>query len=169
MYSNFQTFIKMLGNLTSWLDEAKAFAEQHSIEPEVLLQGRLYPDMFPLVRQIQSSCDTAKLAAARVSGVEAPVHEDSNDATVDQLKSRIAEVIAFIEGIDQAKFGDEDKLITLAFLQNMQIRSIDYVEEFAVPNFFFHLSMSYANLRHCGVRLGKRSYLGSLSLKPPAS
>lgn len=157
-------FVKMLGNLASWLDEAERFCESREMDPELLLDVRLYPDQFPLRKNLQSACDTAKLTAVRLTEREAPSHEDGAQSLAE-LRARIAEVRAWLEGLDEAAYaGAESKMLSPSMLQGMSIRGDDYVVGFAVPNFYFHVTTSYAILRHCGVKLGKLAYIGSLPL-----
>ena len=153
-----------LGNLDRWLEEAVASAAERGFDAEVLAVARLAPDQFDLTRQIQSACDTAKLTGARLAGVEAPIHEDG-PATLAGLRARIAEVLAFLETLDPAGVdAARGRRYAPAYVPGKDIGFPDYVREFAVPNFYFHLSMAYAILRHNGVKLGKRAYLGHLSL-----
>lgn len=153
-----------LGNLARWLDEASAHAEERGFDPEVLLGCRLAPDQFELYRQIQSACDTAKLTSARLAGVDAPKHEDG-PTTLAELRTRIAEVRAFITGLDVAAVdAAETRRYAPAYVPGKDIAFPDYVREFGLPNFYFHLTMAYAILRHNGVKLGKRTFLGRLSL-----
>ncbi|MBX2802376.1 MAG: DUF1993 domain-containing protein [Myxococcales bacterium] len=159
------TFTRMLTNLEAWLVEAKEMATAREFDPEQLLTSRLFVDQFTLRRNIQSTCDTAKLAGARLLEVEAPVHEDG-ESTLPELEARIADVKRFLSGLDRAAVdAASGRVMTPSFLQGMSIVTDDYVREFAIPNFFFHLTTSYAILRSCGVKLGKRAYLGTLSLK----
>jgi len=158
--------IKMLRNLESWLDEGVEYADSRSFDPEVLLQQRLYPDMYPLVRQIQAACDTAKFIGARLSGVDAPVNPDT-ETTLAEIRERIAGTLSFLESVDADAF-DGDRVLKLAFLQGGSVTATDYLYEFAIPNFYFHLTNSYSLLRHNGVLLGKRKYMGSMNVKFPS-
>lgn len=158
--------IKMLGNLDNWLQEASAYAESRGFEVDVLLQARLAPDMFPLVRQIQSACDAAKFVGARLSETEAPKHPDT-ETTLAELRVRIAAVIAFLEGIPRSAFeGAETRDLFLPMLRGGSMKGADYLCEFGLPNFYFHVNMIYALLRQQGVKLGKLTYLGGMSVKP---
>ncbi|MCA9707505.1 MAG: DUF1993 domain-containing protein [Myxococcales bacterium] len=155
---------KMLRNLEGWLDKAVAYAEARSFDPEVLVQARLYPDQYPLVRQIQAACDSAKGTAARLAGVEVPSHPD-DETTLAQLRERINKTVAFLETITPEQLeGGESREITLSFLPGQAIKGKDYLAEMALPNFYFHLVTAYAILRHNGVEVGKRDFIGSLRL-----
>lgn len=155
---------KMLRNLDGWLDKATAHAEARSFDPEVLVQARLSPDQYPLVRQIQSACDSAKGAAARLAGVEVPSHSDT-ETTLAELRERIAKTLAFLETLTpEAYEGAEEREIQLSFLPGKAIKGMDYAVEMAVPNFYFHVITAYAILRHNGVDVGKRDFIGSLRL-----
>jgi len=157
---------KMLTNLLAWLEQARAYADERGFEADVLVGARLYPDQFALVRQIQAACDAAKLAAARLAGVEAPKHPDE-ETTLDQLEARVRDVVGYLETFDEAKLeGAADREIELPMLpEGTYVIGRDYLHDFALPNFFFHVGHAYAILRHNGVPLGKRAWLGSLSLR----
>lgn len=158
---------KMLGQLDGWLDAAAAFAAQKSFDPKLYLGFRLAPDQFPFSRQVQSACDTAKLAAARLSGREAPKHPDT-EQTIEELHARVQSVIAWLDGFAAKDFdGAADRVVVNPRWEGKIMRGQDYFLEHAVPNFFFHTAHAYAILRHSGVPLGKRDYLGPLSLKTP--
>jgi uncharacterized protein len=159
---------RMLRNLDAWLGKAIAHAEARTFDPEVLLQGRLVPDMYSLTRQIQSACDQAKLPAARLAGKAPPVHPDT-ETTLAELRARIASVVEYLGTFAPADFdGADDKVVELPFRGGMLMRGADYVTELAQPNFYFHVTMAYALLRHNGVELGKRDYIGTPNLKPKA-
>lgn len=153
---------KLLHGVDGWLDKAVAFAAAKKFDANTLLQARLAADMFPLVRQIQSTCDQAKYAAARLGGKEAPSHPDT-ETTIDELKKRIAAVVSFIDTFSAADFeGAADRKIALPRWEGKWLTGTEYLLEHLQPNFFFHLSMSYALLRHAGVDIGKRDYLGPI-------
>ncbi len=159
--------IKMLSNLESWLDEASEYAESREFDFDVLLQSRLYPDMFPLIRQVQAAADAAKFIGARLAGIDPPVNEDT-ETTLDELRARVASTIAFLADVDEEAFDKgRDSELTPAFLHGGSITGADYLNEFALPNFYFHISMAYAILRHNGVKLGKRAFIGSMNVKMP--
>lgn len=158
-------FIKTLSNLIRILDKGAAFAENKKIEFGVLLQSRLAPDQFHLTRQIQIACDTAKLCAARLSGKEAPAHED-NEKTLPELKARIENVIGYLKDFKPEDFrGAEDKHISQPRWEGKYLTGFEYVTQHALPNIYFHLTTAYAILRHNGVEIGKKDYLGELPFK----
>ncbi|MGF1465483.1 MAG: DUF1993 family protein [Sandaracinaceae bacterium] len=157
---------KALSNLLLWLDKAADHARAKGFDGDSLLSSRLAPDQFTLVRQVQAACDTAKFAAARLAGREAPSHEDA-ETTLDELRARIRATTAFLETFDPAAFeGAEERTVPLPFVPDRAARGEDYLIEFAQPNFYFHLTTAYAILRHNGVELGKRDYIGSIRLLP---
>lgn len=157
---------KMLKNLEGWLDKAVAYAESRSFDPEILVQARLYPDQYPLVRQIQSVCDTAKGTAARLAGVEVPSHPDE-EKTLAELRERIHKTLAFLETITPEQMADApQREITLSFLPGQGIKGEHYVVDMGLPNFYFHLTTAYAILRHNGVDVGKRDFIGSMRIYP---
>jgi hypothetical protein len=156
-----------LDALSGMLDKAQAYAEAKRFDPAVLLDTRLFPDMFPLRRQVQIACDQAKNGGARLAGVEPPKHEDS-EKTVAELKARVAKTMAFVKTLDGAKIdGAADREITfpLGPENKGQMRGADYLNHFVLPNFYFHLTTAYAILRHCGVDLGKRDFLAGIPMK----
>jgi len=152
---------RMLGNLVALLDKGEAFAVQKKIEPAVLLNSRLAPDMFPLTRQVQIACDAVKGAAARLSGSEIPSHPDT-ETSFAELKARIAKVLSFINGIGVDRYaGSEDRDITIPLRSgDLHLKGLNYLRDFVLPNFYFHVTTAYAILRHNGVELGKQDYLG---------
>ncbi len=156
--------IKMLNNMQGWLTEAEQYAEERGFHPDNYLTARLYLDHFPLVRQVQTSCDNAKGVAARVTGQEAPRHAD-NEETFEALQERIRTVLAYLDGFSEADFaGHEERVVPLPFLPGKGSPAASYICEFALPNFYFHVSMVYAILRHSGVKLGKRAYIGGMEI-----
>lgn len=152
---------RMLGNLSVLLDKAAAHAEAKKFDPANLMAARLAPDMHPFTRQVQIACDTAKGAAARLAGTEAPSHPDV-ETTIPELKARIAKTLEFVNSIDPAAFvGSEDRQITLKSpTRELQFSGIDYLRGFVLPNFYFHITTAYALLRHNGVEIGKFDFLG---------
>jgi hypothetical protein len=163
----FLQFRKMLGQIDRWLDVAVAHAERKPFDPKVYLTLRLAPDQFPLVRQIQTACDTAKLAAARLTGKVPPSHPDT-EQTVDELKARLRAVMDYLATYKAQDFADAaTRAIVNPRWEGKVMLGADYFREHAVPNFFFHVTHTYAILRHAGVELGKTDYLGSLSLRAP--
>ncbi|HMI92035.1 MAG TPA: DUF1993 domain-containing protein [Polyangiales bacterium] len=157
---------KMLKNLDGWLEKSAAHAKAKSFDPAVLLQARLAPDMFPLVRQIQSACDGVKFLASRASGKDAPKHADSEQATLEELRARIAAVVQFAEGFSAKDFEGADKrVVPIGFMPGKGMLARDFMNEMNVSNTYFHLSMAYAILRHNGVEVTKTDYIGSLNLR----
>lgn len=163
MYSaSIPVFEKMLGNLLPWLDLARAHAEQKKFDPAVYMTLRLAPDMFPLPRQIQIACDMAKGAAARLAGIEVPSWEDK-EASLDELAERVRRTIAFVQSVPAEAFEDSaQRAIVLPRRVGEPLHFVgeDYLRHWVLPNFYFHLSMSYALLRQAGVELGKADFLG---------
>ena len=155
-------FANTLKNLSAILDKAKAHAEAKKIDELVLTSARLYPDMFALARQVQIACDSAKGAVARLAGVEIPKHEDS-EKTFDELKERIARTLAFIATVKPAQIdGSEEKDIVLKLQgKDVPFKGQQYLLGFAWPNFYFHAVTAYNILRHNGVELGKRDFIGN--------
>jgi hypothetical protein len=166
-YQTIRQMKKMLGQLDKWLEAAAAFAQAKSFEPSVFLGLRLAPDQFAFARQVQVTCDTAKLAAARLAGKEAPAHPDT-ETTLDELRARVRTVIAYLDGFTAKDFeGAATRTITQPRWEGKVMTGADYFVEHAVPNFFFHATTTYAILRHNGVSIGKRDYLGALTLRTP--
>ena len=156
-------FKQMLLALSDVLSKAEAHAEARKVEPAVLLQIRLALDMFPLVRQVQIACDSAKGAVARLAGVEIPKHEDT-EKTFDDLKARIAKTLAFIATVKPAQIdGTEDKaIVTKRGDKETHYKGLQFLLGHAVPNFYFHVTTTYNMLRHNGVEIGKKDFLGAL-------
>jgi uncharacterized protein len=158
---------KMLRQVDKWLDAAAAFAQTKSFDPNTFLGLRLAPDQFAFARQVQVACDTAKLTASRLSGRDAPAHADS-EQTLDELRARVAKVLLYLDGFSAKDFeGAANRVVTQPRWEGKVMSGADYFMEHAVPNFFFHLTHAYAILRHNGVNVGKRDYLGTLNLKAP--
>jgi hypothetical protein len=165
-YSSFTQMKKMLGQLASWLDKAEAHAKARSFETQVLMQARLAPDQFAFVRQVQNACDTAKLGASRLTGKEAPSHPDT-EQTFDELRARITSTIAYLDGFSEKDFeGAATRVVSTPRWGGQVAAGADYFFEHAVPNFFFHLTHAYAILRHNGVDVGKRDFLGAQTRRP---
>lgn len=156
-------FTLSLSNLSAILDKAESYGEAKKIDPKVIPQTRLIADMLPLSAQIQIACDTAKGAAARLAGVAVPKHEDT-EATLADLRARVAKTLDFIKTIKPEQLqGAETREIVLQFPQTtLKFNGINYLTNFALPNFFFHVTMAYALLRKNGVDLGKRDFLGPI-------
>ncbi len=158
---------KMLGQLDAWLVAAAAFAETKKFDPNVFLTLRLAPDQFAFAKQVQSVCDVAKLVAARLAGKEAPSHPDT-EQTLEALRARVATVVTYLGTFTAADFeGAATRVVSQPRWEGKVMSAPDYFREHGMPNFFFHLTHAYAILRHNGVGLGKRDYLGPLSLRQP--
>lgn len=154
-------FIRMLSNLSAILEKAAAHAEARKIDPAVLVNSRLYPDMFPLARQVQIATDQAKGCGARLAGLEPPKFED-NEATFPELIARIEKTLAFLRTLKPEQIdGSEEKTITLQLRNNtMTFKGMPYLLDFVLPNCYFHVTTAYDILRHCGVEIGKQDYIG---------
>ena len=157
-------FTRMLGNLSAILDKAVAFAEVKKIEPDVLLNARLAPDMFPLARQVQIATDSVKGCAARLAGMDIPSFPDT-ESSFAELQERLKKTQAFLSSCSAAQIdGSEAKSIVLNFPgQELKFSGQDYLLNFVLPNFYFHLTTAYAILRHNGLELGKMDFLGRLA------
>lgn len=160
--SSVPVFIHKLQNLSAILDKGAADAEARKIDPAIFVNGRIAPTMFALSRQVQIACDTAKAGAARLAGVEFPAFEDS-ETTFDQLKERIAKTIKFLQSIDAAKIdGSEERKITYTQRgKESNFIGQPYLLNYLLPNLYFHITATYLILRHNGVDVGKRDFLGS--------
>jgi uncharacterized protein len=156
-------FVRALENLSAILHKGAAYAQARKIEPAVLINARLYPDMLPLSRQIQIATDNAKGPASRLAEVERPVYED-NETTFEDLQARIAKTIAFLQSIKPAQIdGSEDRTITMKVgPDEKSFKGQPYLLGFALPNFFFHVTTAYSILRHSGVEIGKTDFIGAL-------
>ena len=155
-------FANMLRNLSAILDKAQAFCDAKKLEPATLAGCRLVVDMFPLSRQVQVACDSAKGAVARLAGVEIPKHEDT-EQTLAELKARIARTVDFIESVPAARLdGSEEREVVLKLRgQDVKFNGLQYLLGFAMPNFYFHVVTAYDILRSNGVEIGKRDYIGT--------
>lgn len=156
-------FKQMLGGLQEVLRKAEAHATDKKIDPNALLQARLFPDMFGLLRQVQVASDFAKSVSARLAGVEVPKLEDS-EQTFGDLQVRINTVLAFLNSLDEAKFADAAtrEIVTQAGTpKEKRFTGQSYLFNYGLPHFFFHDSMAYAILRHNGVEVGKKDYIGT--------
>ena len=153
--------INSMHNLSTILDKTQAYIDAKKIDPAALLQFRLFPDMLNLTRQIQIASDTAKGVVARLAGVDIPAYED-NETSVAELQARIAKTIAFIEGFTPAQIdGTEDKaIVTKRGDKETHYTGMQFLLGHAIPNVYFHVSIAFAILRHNGVEIGKRDYLG---------
>ncbi len=153
---------QMLGGLDGVLAKAEVHVADRKIDANALLQARLFPDMFPLTRQVQIACDFAKSVPARLAGVDVPAYDDT-EQTFAELRARIARTLAFIDGLDAAQFvGGEEREIVLrpGTPKERKIGGQAYLLAYGLPQFFFHVTTAYDLLRHNGVELGKKDYMG---------
>lgn len=155
-------FLNILGNLSNILDKAQAHIEAKKLSDASLTAFRLFPDMLPMSTQVQIACDTAKGVVARLAGVDIPVFED-NEKTIAELKARVAKTIAFIQTITPEQIdGTEDKaIVTKRGEKETHYKGMQFLLGHAVPNFYFHITTAYSILRHNGVEIGKRDFLGN--------
>lgn len=156
-------FKQLLGGLSGVLTKAAEHAAARKIDPPALLQARLFPDMFPLLRQVQIATDFARSVAARLAGVEVPSAPDT-EQSFDELQQRIASTLAFLDSLDSAAFeGSETREIVLrpGTPKERTLSGEAYLLSYGLPQFFFHVTTVYALLRHSGVEIGKRDYMGS--------
>ena len=160
-------FSKMLTNLSAILEEGEQFAESKKISVEVLLNSRLAADQFTLIRQVQIACDTAKLGVARLAGTvdSAPKHEDT-ETTLAELQVRIQSVIAYLANFTPADFNDAaTQKVSQARWEGKYLSGQEFAIQHAIPNLYFHVTTAYAILRHNGVEVGKKDYLGAMPYK----
>jgi len=160
-------FSKALSNLSAILDKGAAYAEVKKFDVAVLLNSRLAPDQFNLIRQVQIACDTAKLGVARLTGkVEsAPVHPDT-ETTLAELQVRIKAVREYLAGFSAADFaGAEERKISQPRWEGKYLTGFEFAVQHAIPNLYFHTTTAYSILRHNGVDLGKKDYLGNMPYK----
>ena len=154
--------IRMLNNLSSLLGKAAAHCEARKIEPAALLSSRVFPDMFPLTRQVQIACDMVKGGVSRLAGVENPKFED-NETTFEELRARIAKTVAYLETFKPEQIdGSEERDIVIT-MRDRQVESkgLVYLTQAVMPNMYFHITTAYNLLRQGGVEIGKRDYLGN--------
>ncbi len=162
--SSLPQFAKMLRGLDAWLIKAEAHAQQKGLAASDLLEARLAPDQYPLLRQVQVACDAAKNAAAHLAGREPPKHPDT-EKTMAELHERIRTALAYVESVKPDELaGAESRHVTLGFLPGKYLFGADYLVGLALPNFYFHVTTAYAIMRHLGVDLGKRDFIGGLPL-----
>ncbi len=156
-------FTHALGNLFSILDKGVAHAAARKFDSGVLVSSRLAPDMLPLSKQVQIACDVAKNSVARLAGVEPPRFED-NEKTMDELKARIAKTIDYLKSIAPGSLeGSEDRDIKVpAGERTLEFKGLAFLQRWAIPNVFFHVTTAYNILRHNGVEIGKRDFLGNI-------
>jgi uncharacterized protein len=156
-----------LNALSALLDKAEAFAAAKKIDPAVLLHTRLAPDMFDFTRQVQTATDQARRGSARLAGVEPPSVPDT-ETTIAELKTRIAKTIDYLKTLDAKAIdasADREIKIPLGANGTGLMKGADYLNFFVLPNYYFHLTTAYAILRHCGIEVGKRDFIGSIPLK----
>lgn len=155
-------FVNMLTNLSAILDKAQAHVDAKKLDASALTSFRLFPDMLPMAKQVQIACDTAKGLVARLAGVEIPVYED-NEKTLAELKARIAKTIAFIQTFTPAQIdGTEDKdIVVKRGDKETHYKGMQFLLGHATPNLYFHITTTYNILRHNGIEIGKRDYLGN--------
>ena len=155
-------FLQILGSLSGLLTKAEAHCEAKKIQPEVLLSARLYPDMLPLTKQIQIACDFAAKSCARLTGSEVPTTPDT-EKTFEELRQRLANTIAYVKTFKPAQFeGADAKDVTFPIgpTNTLTLKGQEFVNRFAFPNFYFHAATAHGILRHNGVEIGKRDFLG---------
>jgi hypothetical protein len=152
----------ILGNLSWLLEKGEAFATAKKVEPSVLLGSRLAPDMFPLTRQVQVACDIAKNSVSRLAGQEPPRFED-NETTFAQLRARIARTVEFMKGLPAGAFENSEAReikVPAGPDRILEFKGLDFLQNWAIPHVFFHVTTAYAILRHNGVEIGKTDYIG---------
>jgi hypothetical protein len=156
-----------LNALSGVIDKAEAFAAAKKLDPSVLPNARLAPDMFSLIRQVQVASDLAKIGSARLAGVEPPKYED-NEKTLADLKARLAKTVAYVKTLDPKQIdaaADRQIKFPLGPTNKGEMKGDDYLTHFVLPNVYFHLTAAYAILRHCGVEVGKQDFLGGIPIK----
>lgn len=156
-------FTQILGGLADVLAKAQAQAVDRKFDPEALLQARLYPDMFPLVRQVQIACDFAKGVSARLAGADVPAWDDS-ERSFEDLQARIARTLAFIQSLDAAAFegaASREVVLRPGTPKERTLSGQAYLLAYGLPQFFFHVTTAYGLLRHNGIEIGKRDYMGA--------
>jgi hypothetical protein len=155
-------FARMLGNLSTILTKAVTHAEARKIDPSVFITSRLAPDMLPLSRQVQIATDMVKGCAARLAGLDVPSYED-NETTFAELQARIAKTVAFLQSVSPEQINGSEERIVMLKLRGKEISFLGqpYLLDFVLPNFYFHITTTYAILRHNGVEIGKLDYIGS--------
>ena len=160
-------FSKMLKNLSAILEVGAGFAASKKIDESVLLNARLAPDQFNLTRQIQIACDTAKLGVARLAGKvdSAPPHDDT-ETTLPELQQRIQSVVSYLETFSQADLVNaENQKVSQPRWEGKYLTGREFAIQHAIPNFYFHITTAYSILRHNGVEVGKKAYLGAMPYK----
>ena len=158
-------FVKGLQQLSSFFDKAQQYAETKKFDVEVLLQSRLAPDQFNFIRQVQITCDTAKFGASRLTGKEAPVHTD-DEKTLPDLRARVESTIAYLEKFTAQDYAEApSRHVSQPRWEGQYLNGTEYTIHHVIPNFYFHLTTSYAILRHNGVDVGKKDFLGKMPFR----
>ncbi|WP_338052381.1 DUF1993 domain-containing protein [Rhodoferax sediminis] len=152
----------ILGNLSNILDKAQAHVDARKLDVSTLMNYRLFPDMLPFTKQVQIACDKSRSVVARLAGLDVPVYDD-NEKTLAELKVRIAKTIAFIQSVSPAQIdGTEDKEVVLKVAgKETHYKGMQLLLGHSLPNVYFHITTAYNILRHNGVEIGKRDYLGN--------
>jgi hypothetical protein len=163
--ANVQQFAKVLKNVLGWLDKAEAHAKSKGFDPQVLLVGRLAPDQFALLKQLQLVSDWAKNGLSRVAGKTPPAFADE-EHTLEQIRERLKKTVAYLETLSASDFdGLETRVVPIARLPGKGALAPAYFVETVLPNFYFHVTTAYAILRHNGVDLGKKDFIGGVALQ----
>ena len=158
-------YLKYLRTMERWIDKAVENAAQRKFPVDVLLGARLAPDQLPLSAQFQSACDSAKVGVAKLSGTEPPSHPDT-EKTFDELRARLGVALAYVESFPDSAFaGWEERRVSHTWTGAKWISGSDYIIEFAVPNFLFHVTTAYSILRHSGVPLGKSDFIAPITMQ----
>ena len=170
MYTQtFSQFKKQLGQLDKWLAMAADYARSKDFDPDVFVTLRLAPDQFPLARQVQICCDTVKLTVGYLTGKAVQPQED-NEKTIAELQARVRSIVTLLDGLEPRDFeGAATRTVSQPRWKGEWMTGADYFIEHTIPNFYFHLTTAYAILRHNGVGVGKRDYLGVQSKRPAAA
>lgn len=157
--------IKLLENVDRWLSAAIADADRRKFDVNNLMKSRLAPDQYTFDRQVQTACDNAKFIAGRLTGKDWPAHPDV-ETTFAELRARVASVIGYLQTFTPDDFaGAEERKIALPWMEGKWMRGDEYVVQFALPNLYFHITTAYAILRHNGLALGKRDYIGGVPMR----
>ncbi len=166
MYRWITQFTHTLEHVDKIVSKAEAYAKGRSIDPAALLHGRLAPDMYTFIQQVQAMTDTATFAAARLSGQEAPSFPDT-EQTFEEIHERVTKAIGYLEEFEASDFeGWEEREISLPFAKDHYALGVDYLHQFVIPNFYFHVTTAYGILRHNGLEIGKQDYIGFMTLHP---
>ena len=155
------TYVRQLNSLSAIIQKAIGYCAERKIDPSALLQARLYPNMFPLTHQVRFACNHAERGVCRLMGMEPPTREN-NEKTLEELVTRIATAIAFVKSAEAKKMeGMEDRDITFPVGEKqITLKGVDYLFQFSMPNFYFHVTTAYSILRHNGLQMGKQDFLG---------